>query len=178
MRKWIVLMPLWVVCAARADLPVRLAWDGQSDGTIAGYKLYLGLASGDYTSVADVGNVTSHTLKDLVANTTYFAAVTAYNTNGLESELSGELSFAVPSTYYPAPAWLDARNSKMELDGLFALMVRGTRANSTIIVQASPDLIAWRSVGRVTLDQSLSAVFLDFQSPSYLRRFYRVFLLD
>lgn len=75
---------------------VTLAWNApttNADGTpltnLAGYKVYYGTASGSYTSTINVGKVTSYTINNLASGTYYFA-VTAYDTVGLESGYSNE----------------------------------------------------------------------------------------
>jgi hypothetical protein len=81
------------VSAAAATVEATLEWDPNSESDLAGYKIHYGLASGSYTMVVDVGNQTSHTLTGLTAGTTYYIAATAYNTSGMESAYSTELSF-------------------------------------------------------------------------------------
>jgi hypothetical protein len=83
---------------------VTLAWDpnpGNAIDAIAGYRLYEGVANRTYTIVIDVGNVTTNTVTGLAGGVTYFFAVTAYDTNGLESDFSSEISYTVP---LPTPA--------------------------------------------------------------------------
>ena len=73
-----------------------LAWDPDAGGAIAGYRLYDGVVSRTYTNVIDTGTVTTQTVSNLTAGVTYFFAVTAYDTNGLESDYSSEVSYTVP----------------------------------------------------------------------------------
>jgi hypothetical protein len=86
---------------------VSLAWDAtttNSDGSphdLAGYKIYFGTASGQYSSYLDVGNVLTYSLTGLSAETAYFLAVTAYDTFGVESEYSNEVVYNAP---YGVPA--------------------------------------------------------------------------
>lgn len=82
--------------AARAQSTVTLAWDPSPGGAIAGYRLYDGPASRTYTNVLDVGSATTATVSNLIRGTTYFFAATAYDTNGLESDYSSEVSYTVP----------------------------------------------------------------------------------
>ena len=89
--------------SARAQGSVTLAWDPSPGGAIAGYRLYEGAASRSYTNVVDVGNNTTGTFSNLVSGTTYFFAVTAYNTNGEESGYSSEVSYTVPLATNPPP---------------------------------------------------------------------------
>ncbi len=77
-----------------ATATARLAWDPVSDTTLAGYKIYIGTASGLYTRTITVGNLTSHTVDSLNTRTTYYFAVTAYNSAG-ESAPSNEVSKSI-----------------------------------------------------------------------------------
>src|SRR4030095_16997634 len=70
---------------------VTLAWDANSETNIAGYKLYYGTSSRAYTNVSDLGNVLSTSLA-LLEGSTYYFAVTAVNTFGMESDYSAEVS--------------------------------------------------------------------------------------
>jgi hypothetical protein len=81
---------------AFAQSSVTLAWDPVADDTVAGYRLYEGVVSRTYTNSIDVRNVTTATVSNLAWGTTYYFAITAYDTNGQESAFSDEISFAVP----------------------------------------------------------------------------------
>jgi hypothetical protein len=83
---------------ARAE-QVTLAWDANSESDLAGYKLHLGTASNAYNTVIDVGNQTSYTVLNLNRGTTYFFSVTAYNTQGNESDYSNEVDKTVVRQY-------------------------------------------------------------------------------
>jgi alpha-tubulin suppressor-like RCC1 family protein len=62
-------------------------WNSVNGAT--GYKFYYGTSQGNYTTVIYVGNFTSTVISDLVAGTTYYAVVTAYDANG-------ESAFSLP----------------------------------------------------------------------------------
>jgi hypothetical protein len=79
---------------AQASSGVTLAWDPATD--VAGYRLYCGTASGVYTQTLEVGNTTQTLVSNLVDGQTYFFAVTAYNSGGLESSPSNEVSYQLP----------------------------------------------------------------------------------
>ena len=68
---------------------VTLVWDPNPEPDIAGYNVYYGRISGDYTRLVPVTNPTA-TIGVKGSKTLYFA-VTAYNTNGVESEFSEEV---------------------------------------------------------------------------------------
>jgi hypothetical protein len=72
--------------------------DGAPLTALAGYKIYYGAASGNYTASVDVKNVTSISLStlDLQSGQTYYFAVTAYDAAGNESGYSNEVSKAWP----------------------------------------------------------------------------------
>ncbi|MBX3330292.1 MAG: fibronectin type III domain-containing protein [Nitrospira sp.] len=71
-----------------------LAWNPVTDLTLAGYKVYVGTTSGLYTRTIDVGNITSYIVDSLPTATTYYFAVTAYNSAG-ESLPSNEVSKSI-----------------------------------------------------------------------------------
>ncbi len=72
---------------------VSLVWDENTETDLAGYKVYYGLSSGNYDSSVDVGNQTTCTLTTLDADKTYYIAATAYNTQGMESDFSNEVTY-------------------------------------------------------------------------------------
>lgn len=72
-----------------------LSWNANSEPDLAGYKVYYGTSSQDYGIPIDVGNFTSHTLTGLTKGTTYYFAITAYDTSSNESDFSVELSKSI-----------------------------------------------------------------------------------
>ena len=79
---------------------VSFAWDPPAknvDGSpltdLAGYKLYFGSASRDYTNCMDLGDMTSFTVSNLTSGVTYYFSVRSYNSAGVESDFSEELSW-------------------------------------------------------------------------------------
>ncbi len=99
-----LLLPLFSVDTTLAA-QTTLAWDPpvSPDGTpftgVAGYHLHFGTASGTYTQSINAGNVTSYTIGNLAEGTTYYFAVTDYDTAGNESGYSNEVSKTLASTY-------------------------------------------------------------------------------
>ena len=80
-----------------------LSWSApiNADGTpvtnLKGYKVHVGTTPGSYSQHLDVGNVTSYTLTSLAEGTTYYTAVSDYDTNGAESGYSNEVSKNFPA---------------------------------------------------------------------------------
>ena len=82
---------------------LTLSWDApmqNSDGStladLRGYKIYYGDKSGDYSTVIEVANpgLTTYVVQNLPSGTYYFA-LTDYNSQGMESSLTSEVSVAV-----------------------------------------------------------------------------------
>lgn len=73
-----------------------LAWSAPSTSTgVAGYKVYIGTVSGIYGTSINVGNVTSYVANNLAVGNTYYFVVTDYNSSGIESTPSNEVSKSI-----------------------------------------------------------------------------------
>jgi hypothetical protein len=84
---------------AGAQLPgkVNLAWDANTEPYLGGYTLSYGTESHAYSQSIDVGNVTTYTVDNLQSGTTYYFAVSAYDTpKTSSSDYSNEVSQTVP----------------------------------------------------------------------------------
>ena len=83
-----------------AGTSVTLGWvaptennNGSPITDLAGYKIHYGTASANYTKTVAVSNPSlSRYVLDSLESGTYFFAITAYNSKGIESTLSGEIS--------------------------------------------------------------------------------------
>ena len=91
------------VAAASVDETVTLSWipptenaDGSTLVDLKGYKIHYGVASKTYTQTIQVSNpgLTTYVVQNLPAGSYYFA-VTSYNSSGVESSLSPEVSTQV-----------------------------------------------------------------------------------
>jgi predicted outer membrane repeat protein len=73
---------------------ISLNWDVSLLGDLAGYKLYYDSDSSGYpyANSVDIGTDTSYTLSSLTLGTTYYLAVTTYDTDGNESWYSNEVT--------------------------------------------------------------------------------------
>jgi hypothetical protein len=88
--------------AARAQTSVTLGWN-QSASSVAGYRVYQGMASGVYTTNFDAGKNLQLQITGLTPGATYYFAVAAYTSAGVYSDYSSELSFTANSSGLPAP---------------------------------------------------------------------------
>ena len=80
--------------AAAPNETATLSWDASVGPDLAGYKIYQATASGAFGApLATVPmDLTSYTVTGLESGSTYFFAVTAYNSDGSESSFSNEVS--------------------------------------------------------------------------------------
>ena len=82
----------WLTCDVANAETLTLAWNPNAEPDIVGYVLHWGTQSGVYTSNSNVGNVTTKQVTGLADGTVYYFAVEAYNTAGLMSGYSSEVS--------------------------------------------------------------------------------------
>ncbi len=75
---------------------VQLSWNANSETNLAGYRLYMGTASGTYGSPITLGLVTTTNVTTLVPGTTYYFALTAFNAAGQEGAKSAQLTYQAP----------------------------------------------------------------------------------
>jgi hypothetical protein len=90
---WALALLLLVLSTHAFAAPITLAWDAVSDPDLAGYKVYYGYGSRDYSAHIDVGKSTTATLSGLDDAQIYYFAVTAYDTAGNESAFSNEIKY-------------------------------------------------------------------------------------
>ena len=82
---------------AMAVQNVMVSWNPSSVASVAGYKIYSGGASGNYTSVVDAGSATNVTLSGLADGSTNYFAATTYDASTNESTYSTEVVFVAPA---------------------------------------------------------------------------------
>jgi hypothetical protein len=74
---------------------VTLDWKPNTEADLAGYRLYCGQQSREYTAVLETGMDTTFTVAGLAEGTTYYFALKAHDTWGNESNFSEEISHTV-----------------------------------------------------------------------------------
>jgi hypothetical protein len=112
---------------------------------VAGYNVYYGGASGVYTNEICAGNSTNATISDLVPGNTYYFVATTYNTMGMESPFSAEVSFTVINT-----AILSAKMVKSNGVPSSVTVTAAGDVPSCWTLQSSPDLKIWTTVAQGT----------------------------
>jgi hypothetical protein len=159
--------------ALRAASSVTLAWDQNPETNIVGYSVYYGTNSQAYSKVIQGGKVTTQSMSNLVAGLTYYFAVTAYNSLGLESVPSNEISYLVPagtnsSAVPPRIAGIRPQSGRtllLEFSGIPGV---------TYEVQASTNLQSWLTVTNFLADASGAFRFTERNMTNAPKRFYRL----
>ncbi len=152
---------------------LSLAWDASSDPSVMGYRLYQGSQSQVYTSVTDVGSLTTATMSGLAPGLTYYFAVTAYDSSGFESAFSGEISYTVPTTSVIPPNLV--AQLAVTFNPFSQAMLSGTApAGYVYTVMATQDLSSWTAIGTVSVTANGQFQFIDPTSPLTSFRFYRL----
>ncbi|HSU56339.1 MAG TPA: fibronectin type III domain-containing protein [Candidatus Dormibacteraeota bacterium] len=96
----LMLLGLSLVSATHAR-NIAASWDAVSDPEVAAYYVYYGPGSRFYTNRIPITGGSSAEISGLMEGDTYFFAVTAFNTNGLESDFSDEAMALIPVTGGP-----------------------------------------------------------------------------
>ena len=120
---------LYVAGPETKDYTVRLGWSPSPSPGVTGYDIYWGYSSGQYSDLVDVGNVTDVTLGGLSTNMVYYFEVVAYDSTGLESLPSNEISYSVPVAAAQPPAITTgpmAQSVALGADVTFCVIATGT----------------------------------------------------
>lgn len=137
-----------------SNLIVKLAWDANPERDLAGYNVYYrSFGTSAYTKT-NVGLTTNFSLA-VTPSTLYSFAVTAYNTNALESELSAEVrsqSFYVNANGQPTTVNLaDFKNTNWSNFTIIRPLTNGTLGGNlptvTYVPSSKPvikDIIGFR----------------------------------
>jgi len=169
-KRWTACAGLMAACLCfvqpeRAAQHISLAWNASTDPNVAGYALYYGTNSGNYTVRIDTGSNSMMVVNQLSNDTTYYFVVTAYNSAGIESAPSAEISVALPGILimtFGSP-------------GSPPIVHFTTVAGHWYELQASSDLTNWATI-LTTLPAAATSVFWYTEvSPgsAYQRRYYR-----
>ena len=171
---WAVICAMAVVCwAAQGGQSVALAWDADAGTSVAGYIVHYGSVSGVYTNSLNVGTNINASVPGLQEGETYYFAVTAYATGGLESAPSNEVSYQVPVVFHITGPSLQLTPST-PLGGPTLIKFLGS-ATQTYELQASAELQTWTTIW-YSLPQTTSQLleYQDLEAANSPLRFYRL----
>lgn len=145
---------------------LTLAWEPSPNPVVAGYHLYYGTASGNYTSSSYItGNLATATIAGLASGVTYYFAITSVDAEGQESAFSSELNYSQ-----------GIAGVQMQIHGVaggqFMLTVSGP-AGHRYDIEATQDFSAWTVIGTGTLDAGGLRDFTDPNAAGFPQRFYR-----
>lgn len=155
--------------AFSANIPtaqgVTLVWSPSLDAKVTGYNIYYGTASGTYTNMTNVGNVTNATISGLVIGATYYFAATSYYADGSQSGFSTESSYVVPTA-------LSALKLRRANAGQFTVSASGL-VGHTYQILATHDLSVWTVIGTTVVNAGGLLEFTDTNAASFAKCFYR-----
>ncbi|MDC0309675.1 YCF48-related protein, partial [bacterium] len=122
---------------------MQLSWTANSESDIAGYKVYYDTDGSGYpyaNSVSTGSTGTSYTLTGLTTGTTYYAAVSAIDSDGNESWISAEVSGTAAST--PTDLALSTQPSNSSAGSPLASqpVVRVTDLEGNLVTSTSPSV--------------------------------------
>jgi hypothetical protein len=161
---------LLLASPVRAGQSVTLSWQSNPDPEVAGYDIYYGSTSHDYTNIIDAGTNSFVTISNLASGITYYFAATAYDAQNQQSEFSNEAIFTVPAMLI-TNAVMSVPTGTIPA-GQFRLTIIGP-ANQNYQIEATGDFSAWTIIGTVLTDAVGSAGFTDTNSADFPQRFYR-----
>jgi hypothetical protein len=113
---WMLLawFALPLLASAQNGLDATIGWDSSISTNVAGYKVYYGTSSRNYTNVTTVdASTTSLQVFGLQPGTAYFCAVKSVDSSNHESAYSTEVYFVTPSAPTLAvKPWSDAYGNR------------------------------------------------------------------
>jgi len=169
-RLGIVLLALFFCLSnVHGSQNVRLAWNASQSSTVAGYFLYCGSdnGTGTYTNKIDIGNNTTASVSGLQEGQTYHFAVTAYNSAGVESAPSSDVSYITPGLIRLL-GLMNANSMGMEFP---------VAPGHWYEVQASTNMQTWTTIGQTSVATlNVWTQFSDSQAVQFSTRFYRLVL--
>ena len=102
MKKLFTILAILAIAGIAQAATINVSWNPNTEPDLAGYRLYVGEVSGQYSAPVDVGNVTEHQLTITPQyGATYYFTLTAYDTSSNESGYSDEATCFVPDGSAP-----------------------------------------------------------------------------
>jgi len=168
-----LLSAILAVCAGGAVHAgtIAVAWNPNSDPDLAGYRVYRGSVPGVYDGYVDVGLATSTTLTGVGDCSTWYVAVKAYDTGGLESatfsnEVSGwarpEVTAAIPASGERGARMSVVVNGTNFMDGATVGFANPSIAVLGVTRNACGELVA---DVQIAADAALGTTNVDVDNP-------------
>jgi hypothetical protein len=157
---------------------IPLSWNAPPEPGITGYKVYVGSASAQYSQVLAAGTNLTLSVANMEFGKTYYFAVTAIGSTGLESLLSTELVVKIAEPPVPVGGGIVMNGSGQP--GLnWSYPVSALSSSPQFIIESSPDLVQWTQVATVlptasTGGNSQTAQFSWPFAMTGTRKFYRL----
>jgi hypothetical protein len=144
---------------------LSLGWDAVPESDIQGYKIHIGGASGEYTMTFTTEGTVAE-VPGLEFGKTYYFAVSAIGSAGVESVLSTELAVTIAPPPLPA-------GTSVGPDGSGGISLKWTFPVSDLdsspefIIQSSPDLVNWSFYDTVSAEEAVgvNGGFKQFSRP-------------
>ncbi len=158
--------------------PIKLGWNAVPEIGIQGYKVYVGTASNQYTLTYDAGTNLSLTIPDRVLGTTYYFAVKAIGSTGLESSYSQEIAVTIATPPLPMGGGMSLSGTgQRALNWSFPKAALSSAPE--FIIEQSTNLVNWTVAATVLPSASTGGTTqtANFSWPvavSGPRRFYRL----
>jgi len=152
------------LCSTTWAGELNLGWD--TDAGAAGFIIYYGTSIGNYTFETDTGTNTTVTIEGLLPGLTYYFAIAAYDSNGVQSALSSEISYTMPGI---------VQLSLGMNPGDPMILTFPEAPGHWYEVQASPDLVVWTTIGQTEIATANDQVQFPLpQTQSLPQRFFRL----
>lgn len=178
-RCGVLVTALAFACAvlnATGQTSVSFIWNRNTEPNLAGYKLYVGDAPRTYSPPINVGMVTNYTLSALQPGSTYYFALTAFNTAGTESSLTPELTYQVPAVPSNAPPTLnpitnlnipeDAGQQTVALSGISSGSMSENQPLTVTAVSSHPNVIPTPMINYTNPNSTGSLLIRPVQNAS------------
>ena len=145
-----------------SSVTVKLSWNAVPETNIQGYRLYVGTASNQYSRLYETGKSLSFAVGELVSGQTYYFAVKAVDSKGLEGERSDEL--IVPVSSRPNAAF-DTFSGN--IDEMLAVSAPGVLANDTDMDSSTLYAVLYTAPANGTVVLNLNGGFVYTPKPGF-----------
>ena len=101
MKNLIIALAIILMATAAHAATIQVSWNANTEADLAGYNVYYGTAPGAYGEAISTSETSQLLTLTPSEGTTYYFAVTAYDTSGNESDYSEEVSLFIPDPTAP-----------------------------------------------------------------------------